>query len=53
MISRDSMKLLDRKCARETRSGYLRRKEVIADDCDIKEKLRVTLKIILDPVFRH
>ena len=38
MISRDSMKLLDRKCARETRSGYLRRKEVIADECDIKEK---------------
>ena len=48
------MKLLDRKCARETRSGYLRRKEVIADDSDIKEKLHVTLlNILLNPIFRH
>ena len=53
MISRDSMKLLDRKCARETRSGYLRRKEVIADDSDIKENLHVTLNILLDPIYQH
>ena len=39
----------------ETRSGYLRRKEVIADECDsdFKEKLHVTLNILLDPIFRH
>jgi len=59
MIPRDSMKLLDRKCARETRSGYLRiilrsrRKDVIADDCDIKNKMHATLNIFLDSVFQH
>ena len=47
------MKLLDRKCARETRSGYLRRKEVIADDSGIKENLHVTLNILLDPIYQH
>ena len=50
-----SLTLLTENVRGETRSGFLRRKEVIADECDsdIKVKLHVTLNILLDPIFRH